>query len=235
MIVSVHQPQYLPWSGYFHKIASSDLFVFLDRVQYKEREFQNRNKIRTADGWMWLTVPVISSGQGRQGISEVRIDNSVNWTHEHWESLKVWYGKAEYFSEHAPFFEEVYRKKWDWLVDINLVFIRYCLNYLTIDTPITFESALKTEKNKTERIIEICQEVHADTYLSGTGGKEYLEEEKFPQANIKLMYQDFKHPVYRQQFMKGQEDFLPYMSVIDLMFNAGPASAKIIKHGGSSQ
>ena len=235
MTVAVHQPQYLPWLGYFHKIASCDVFVFLDRVQYKEREFQNRNKIRTQKGWMWLTVPVISSGKGRQAIAEVRVDSSFNWAHEHWESLKTWYGKAEFFSEHARFFEQVYQKKWDWLIDLNLAIIRYCLKYLTIDTPIGFESELKTVKNKTDRIIEICQKVNADTYFSGVGAKEYLEEEKFYQENIKLIYQDLRHPVYHQQFMHAPEDFQPYLSIVDLIFNEGPRSSAILKEGGKAQ
>ena len=107
MKVAVHQPQYLPWIGYFDKIIKSDCFVFLDKVQYKHREFQNRNKIRSKDGWMWLTVPVISKGKGRQSIDEVEIDNSLDWQKDHCRSLQVCYGKSEYFDEYFPFFEDI--------------------------------------------------------------------------------------------------------------------------------
>jgi len=111
MIISVHQPQYLPWLGYFDKIIKSDCFVFLDKVQYKHREYQNRNKIRTKYGWMWLSVPVAQEGLGRQIISDVRIDNSSSWQIHHWKSLKSWYSAAKYFHRYANFFEEIYLKK----------------------------------------------------------------------------------------------------------------------------
>ncbi|TBR16883.1 hypothetical protein EPO66_03795 [bacterium] len=232
MILSVHQPQYIPWLGYFHKIAKSDLFVFLDNVQYKEREFQNRNKIRTPRGWMWLTVPVISKGLGRQNIREVAIDNEIDWQEKHLKSLKTCYAHAEFFKEHSIFFQGLYNRKWDKLIDLNIAIIEYILKYLQIDTPVYFETKLNIASIHTERIIDICKTLNAGTYLSGIGGKDYLEEGKFSEARLKLAYQDFKHPEYRQQFIKGKGDFIPYMSILDLIFNEGPGSREILVGGG---
>jgi len=225
MILSVHQPQYLPWLGFFHKIAKSDIFVFLDDVQYKKREFQNRNKIRTKDGWLWLTVPVITKGKYTQKILEVEIDNTSDWAIEHFRSIELNYSKAEFFKEHRNFFESLYKKKWEKLIDINLEIIKYIMNCWNIKTPVYFSSSLNLQTSKTQRIIDICKHFKADTYLSGSGGKDYLEESLFHQNNIKLIYQKFEHPVYQQCF----SGFEPYMSAIDLLFNCGQDGRKYLE------
>lgn len=224
MIISVHQPQYLPWLGYFEKIAKSDNFVFLDNVQYKEREFQNRNKIRTKDGSSWLTVPVISKGEGRQNIRDVKIDNELAWQRKHLASLRSSYGRAAFFNDYYPFFEEVLGKQWTYLKDLNIEIIRFILKELSIDTPISFESDLKITTMSTQRIIDICQKLKADTYFSGSGGRAYLDQGLFAQEKIKLIYQEFLHPQYKQCY----EPFAPFMSVIDLLFNHGMGSRKIL-------
>ena len=224
MIISVHQPQYLPWLGYFEKIAKSDTFVFLDNVQYKEREFQNRNKIRTKDGSSWLTVPVISKGEGRQKIRDVKIDDESDWRRKHLASLRSSYGRAVFFKDYYPFFEEVLGKKWVYLKDLNIEIIKFILKELSIDTPISFESDLKVTAMSTQRIIDICKKLKADTYFSGSGGRSYLDQGLFAQENIKLIYQEFLHPQYKQCY----EPFLPFMSIIDLLFNHGAGSRKIL-------
>jgi hypothetical protein len=228
MIVSVHQPQYIPWLGYFDKIAKSDSFVFLDRVQYKAREYQNRNKIRTKDGCMWLTVPVISKDKGRQAISEVLIDNEMPWKRQHLNSLKIWYSNSPHFKECFPFFEELYGRHWDRLANLNVYIIEYLLKELSIKTKVYFESALKISGTKTDRIIQICKKLNADTYLSGAGGRDYLDENKFKEEGIELRYQEFVHPEYHQRFNSTEEDFLPFMSTLDLLFNEGPNSLGIL-------
>jgi len=229
MIISVHQPQYIPWLGYFHKILKSDAFVFLDRVQYKPAEFQNRNKIRTQDGWMWLSVPVLSQAGTRQIIADVRIDNSSSWQKDHLKSLEVWLGKSRFFNEHLDFLKGLYSKNWLGLSELNVEIISYILKYLDIKTPVYFESDLDIKSAKTDRIIDICKKLKADTYLSGIGGRDYLEEDKFSKDGIKLKYQDFKHPVYHQQFMKDENDFLPLMSTLDFLFNEGAESRQILE------
>lgn len=227
MILSVHQPQYLPWLGYFDKIDKSDAFVFLDKAQYKKREYQNRNKIRTRDGWTWLTVPVISKGRYNQKIYEVEIGNAIDWQASHWNSLKASYNKAAYFKDYLDFFEEVYTSKWNKLAKLNVYIIKYLLVCLNINTPLYYESDLKTTNQGTERIAEICKKLGADTYLSGIGGKAYLDESLLSQEGIKLAYQDFYHPQYRQQY----DGFEPYMAAIDLLFNHGKDSLQILRIG----
>jgi hypothetical protein len=228
MIVSVHQPQYIPWLGYFDKIAKSDCFIFLDCVQYKTREFQNRNKIRTDRGWSWLTVPVVSQGKSRQKISEVYINNELPWKRQHLNSWKSWYGRAEFFDAYFPFLEDTYGREWNRLIDINVHIIMYILKQLAIPTKIYFESAFDVQAIKTERIIELCKKIKATTYLSGAGGKAYLEEERFYKEGIALAYQHFNHPVYPQLFQTHDSDFIPYLSVWDLLFNVGNRSRTVL-------
>lgn len=231
MILSVHQPQYIPWLGYFDKIEKSDCFVFLDKVQYKAREFQNRNKIRTKDGWIWLTVPVVTKGLREQKICDVQIDNTSDWARRHIRSLNSWYSNTECYKDHIPFFEYVYSREWKGLSELNVYIINYMLKELNIKTPIYFESELGTTSQSTDRIVEICGKLKADKYLSGVGGRDYLEEGKFEEAGIELLYQDFKHPVYKQRDMKDKESFIPYMSAIDLMFNEGKKAREILQGG----
>ena len=229
MIVAVHQPQYIPWLGYFDKIDKCDCFVFLDNVQYKHREYQNRNKIRAKSGWMWLSVPVVYKGHSSQKVAEVVIDTSFDWQKKHWGSLVSDYGKAVFFEEYRPFFEAVYAKKWERLIDLNIHIITYILKQLKIEKPLYYETAIGTTTQATDRIIEICKKLSADTYLSGIGGKVYLEEEKFTRSGIKLTYQNFAHPQYHQQFVTKDDPFLRYMSILDLLFNEGPESVKILR------
>ncbi len=226
-MISVHQPQYLPWLGYFDKILKSDCFVFLDDVQYKHREFQNRNMIRTKQGSMWLTVPVVTKGRRGQLVNEVDIDTGAGWQERHLRSVKAWYGKAPHFDRYIGFFEKTYRERtWEKLKDLNVHFIKFLLDELGITTPLRFSSDLGGGESATSRIINICKELGADIYLSGAGGKEYLDEELFRKEKLGLKYQEFRHPVYEQLF--GGGDFMPYMSAVDMLFNMGPHSKDIL-------
>ena len=219
MIYSAHQPQYLPWLGFFDKINKSDCFVFLDSVQYKHREFQNRNKIRTKDGWIWLTVPV--SSQRGVKVCDVKIDNSRGWRNQHLKSLNAWYAKSEFFKEYFLFFKELYEKEWDKLIDLNVAVTKYLLEVFGIKTKIYYESDLAAGGEKTDRIVNIGRKLGADVYLSGAGGRDYLQEVEFAKAGFKLEYQEFKHPVYKQQYCGSEKDFIPFMSAIDMLFNEG--------------
>lgn len=233
MILSVHQPQYLPWLGFFDKIRQSDGFVYLDQVQYKEREYQNRNRIRTKEGWSWLTVPVKSAGAGRQIINEVQVDNELDWRKKHWSSLKANYSKARFFKPYEHFWEELYSRNWGKLLDLNVYIIDFLLQEFKIKTPVYYESQIGTSSTATDRIIEICRKLKSDTYLSGQGGKDYLEEEKFKEAGITLAYQQFEHPRYQQVYAQKEEGFIPNLAAIDLLFNEGEHSGNILK--GDSQ
>jgi len=225
MILAVHQPQYMPWLGYFDKIDQADLFVLLDNVQFKKNEWQNRNRIKTAGGWQWITVPVLFKFPEK--ISEVRINNKVDWPRKHLNSLIVNYSKAPYFSQYRDFFEDVYKKKWERIVDINIHLIKHLSNILGIKTKMIKASQLSLYDEQNERLIGLCKELEADTYLSGEGGRGYLDINKFTDAGIKVVFQNFQHPVYEQLYNK----FEPNMSVIDLLFNNGDKSLNIIRGG----
>jgi len=145
MIVSIHQPEYLPWLGFFHKVHQSDIFVLLDNVQYEKNYFQNRNKIRTQSGRTWLTVPVLTKGKSNQQINEVKIDNKSNWSKKHWRSIDLNYKNAPYFDNYREFFFDLYKKEWIKLVDLNETIITYLIKELEIDLKLIKSSELNIE------------------------------------------------------------------------------------------
>lgn len=228
MIITGHQPNYLPYLGFFHKISLAETFVLVDTVQYVKRGpfgWINRNKIRTSQGGQWLTVPVLSRGKFGQKIIDTMIDNSKPWPHQHGRAISLSYQKAPYFKDHQDFFHEVYQKKWEKLADLSETIIRYLINALGIKVNITRTSLIGAEGKGDDLIIDICKKLGADTYVHGKHGKDYIDPQKFADNHIKCIYQEFQHPVYRQLY----EPFIPRMSVIDLLFNCGPESLRILK------
>ncbi len=223
MLVSVHQPQYLPWLGYFDKIRRSDIFVFLDNVQFKKNEWQNRNKIKTDKRWQWLTIPVIH--RFPQKINEVKINNTVAWKKKHLNALYNHYSKTKYFKKYIPFFEKTFNREWENLVDLNIHMIAYLTEALEIRTKKFLRSSeLRLREESTERLIDICKQLNADAYLSGKDGANYMNTELFEKEGIEIIYQEYKHPIYPQIY----GDFEPFMSVLDLLFNCGPDSLSIL-------
>jgi hypothetical protein len=225
MIVSIHQPPYLPWLGYFHRIAISDVHVVLDHVQFEKNSFINRNKVRTADGWCWLTVPVKTAGKfGNLPIHGVEIANGRPWATSHWGTLRLNYSKATYFSQHSTFFRTLYSRAWTKLAELTAEVNRYLLDAFGITTKIFFSSQLNVSGRKDELILNLCRELGATTYLSGPLGRNYLREELFHRHNIAVQYDDYQPPAYRQAY----PGFEPNLAAIDLLFNAGPASSEIL-------
>ena len=215
--IAVHQPQYLPWLGYFDKMSSAGQFVFLDCVQYKRREYQNRNRIRTPDGWTWLTVPVLSSGEYSSQLKDIRINNTFDWRRKHWASISQHYGQARHFSDYADEWACLYEQQWEWLIDLNLKTIEILCRQLEVTAACVRESEVGTNSKSTERIIEICRKLDGTRYLSGAGGRDYMDEPAFDRAGIGLAYQEYDHPKYEQAY----PGFEPYMSAIDYVFNVG--------------
>ena len=223
MFVAIHQPQYLPWIGYFDKLDRADVFVLLDNVQYKKNEWQNRNRIRTSQGWQWITVPVLYKYPEK--INVVKINNAVDWRRKHLNALISNYSKAPFFKEHRLFFEETFARHWEYLGEINLHIIQYLNRALGINKEIVLASRLSLREEPTERLIDICKHVQTDTYLSGKDGAKYMNFDTFAQANIQVTFQDFHHPTYSQL----HEPFEPFMSIVDLLFNHGSHSLEIIR------
>lgn len=224
MIVSIHQPQYLPWLGYFDKIDKADVFVLLDDVQFKKNEWQNRNKIKTAQGWQWLTVPV--TYQYPQRINEVGINNRDRWQHRHRQALLSNYRKAPFWNSLEGFVEEIFTPEWQGIAELNIRVVRRLAEILGIETPIHVSSEIGTfPEDPDERLIAITQYFGSDTYLAGSGGRDYMDLEKYKKNGIHVFFQDFQHPRYQQLY----GEFEPFMSVIDLIFNQGSESLHILR------
>lgn len=223
MITAIHQPNYIPWAGYFYKIAKSDLFVILDNVQFNSRGLTHKNKIKTPQGEMWVILPVHSEGN----INEIKLKNNQNWKEKHLIYLKYNYKKAKYFDRYIENLEKIYNTQWEYMHELNIELIKFILKELNIETYITIASELKCEGKSTELLISICKEVGSDAYLSGMGGKNYMDETRFEQEGIKLVYSQFEHPIYEQLW----GEFIPNLSVLDLLFNCGPKSIDYILSG----
>ena len=230
MIAAIHQPQYIPWIGYMNKIASADIFIFLDTVQFKKNEWQNRNRIKTAKGWQWMTVPVCYHYP--EQISEIKINNTVRWGRKHWQTLITNYSQAPYFKIYADFFHDTYSRKWELLADLSVHITTFLADVWDLRTTIIKASQLEVRyENPTDRLVAICEKCGADIYLSGKDGPNYMNIDQFNQKNIKVLYQDFCSEVYPQIF----EGFIPDLSSIDLLFNCGPEGKNIIEnHYGRS-
>lgn len=227
MILSAHQPNYLPYIGFFHKIANCDIFAIWDTVQFVKRGtfgWMGRNRIKTRNGWLWLTVPILTKGKYKQLIIDTYINNDIPWQRKHWHSIYLNYHKARYFNKYSDFFEELYKKRWNKLAELSEAIIDYTVDKLKIKTKIIKCSSLRLNSHGTNLIIDVCKKTGADAFLSGKHGKDYLEVKKFRENNIKLIYQNFKHPHYKQLY----GPFIENMSIIDLLFNEGENSAKIL-------
>jgi hypothetical protein len=227
MIVAVHQPQYLPWLGYFDKIDRADVFVLLDTVQYKKNEWQNRNRIKAADGWQWLTVPV--TYKFPQRIDEVGINNRDRWQHQQRQSILSNYRKAPCWESLVQFIEEILTPTWEYLAPLNIFVVKRLAEILGIATPLYVASELAMfPDDPDERLIAITKHFGADTYLAGSGGRDYMDLDRYVQSGIKVLFQEYHHPVYEQRFGA----FEPFMSVLDLLFNHGPESLRILRGKG---
>lgn len=223
MIVAVHQPQYLPWTGYFDKMRRADVFCYLDSVQYKKNDWQNRNRIKTAQGWQWLTVPVYYRFPAL--IGEVKISAAVDWRKKHLQALVTNYGRAPFFKHYIGIFEQIYAQEWEYLSELNICLIERLKQILGLGhKPVMRSSRLQLRENPTDRLIDICKALKADTYMSGQDGVKYMDLKRFQENDIQVVVQNFEPPVYPQRF----KDFEAGLSIVDLLFNCGPGSLEEI-------
>lgn len=216
MIVSIHQPAYLPWLGYFDKIARADLFIWLDNVQFQKNSFQNRNKILTKDGPSWLTIPMRTSGVLYETpLKHVEIDNSKNWRAKHVSSIRMNYIKAPFFTERFPLLSRFYEQDWQTLDRLCWEMLEYFNALLGVTTPVRRASDMAADGAKSDLVLDLCKKAGATTYLSGALGRDYLDIQSFAAAGIAVEFQDYKHPTYRQTY----PGFVPHLAVIDLIMN----------------
>lgn len=225
MIIGILQPGYLPWLGFFEQMYKSDVFVVYDDVQYDKEGWRNRNRIKTANGIQWLTIPVNVKFEQHPLIYEVKINNTTNWRKKHLSSIKQNYSKARFFREYFSIFEEVYSKEWEYLIDISMDLTLKLAGRLGMENKrVVRSSTLNIEGDRIGRLVKICKLFNADVFYEGISGKNYLDEEYFAEQGVRIEYQDYKHPVYHQLY----GEFIPYLSVIDLLFNCGNKSLSIL-------
>ena len=225
MIVSILQPSYLPWLGFFEQMCKSDIFVIYDTVPYDKNGWRNRNRIKIPSGIQWLSVPVHVKFSQSQLINEVLIDNKTNWQKKHLLSLRQNYSKAFFYRMYISIFEEAYLKNWQYLVDIDMYFIIKLAECLGINTKkIVKSSTLNLKGDRIERLIQICKIFNADVFYEGEAGRNYIDENIFFEQGIKVEFQNYLHPIYNQLY----GNFIPYLSVVDLIFNHGKESRQIL-------
>lgn len=229
MKVTIHQPEHMPWLGFFHKINMADLYVVFDNVQYRRRYFQNRNKIRVKDGEQWLTVPVERGKRDDLLIKDVKISNEdAKWKAKNLARIYHGYSKAPCFKDYWESFEAVYNEDHTRLIDLNLALIKFFFEALGIEKECVLASDLDVSGEKGELIFNICRAAGAKTYISGISGRDYLDVKKFEESGIGVVFQEFHHPIYKQL----HEPFIPCISVADILFNHGSASLDIINGRG---
>jgi len=226
MLLTIHQPNFLPWPGFFHKWMISDAILLLDTVQYEKNEWQNRNRIKTAQGAQWVTVPV--SYRFPQTIREVGIADQ-RWPRKLCSSIEQAYAKSPHMESYWPAMKHVLNQPFESLRDLNAELIRLVGSFLGCDAPLYMASDMGVSNtDPTGRLLELCKALDADAYLSGQEGRAYLDRDVFASQGISLYFQAVEAPLYPQ--MHG--DFVSHLSILDLLFNTGPGAAALVANMG---
>jgi|SRR3972149_3729018 len=213
MIVTIHQPDFFPWLGFFDRWQKSDIYIVLDDVQFLRCGWHHRDKIKTQNGVQWLTVPVQKKGRYHQTIKEVKINNQENWNQKHLKTIQTAYKKAPNFDLVFGKLSEIYNREYDLLIEFNMDLLRLCSKLLGINTPLVFASDFNMKSTGSQRLVDLVQSVGGKEYLTGTGARDYLEEELFKKVGIGVHWQEFEHPVYKQ--LHGS--FEKMLSVLDFL------------------
>lgn len=227
MILSAHQPVFLPWCGLLHKIAVADTFVSFDNVQYMPKEWQNRNRVKTAQGAQWLTVPVLRKGHREKPLRLIEINNQAPWKRKHWRALELAYAKAPFWDMYAPGLADLYRRDWQYLSDLNERVLQWLLTCYGINTRLLRASDYTFYGAKSMLVLDMCRKLRADRYVFGALGRDYADVDAFEAAGVEAVFQDYRHPVYPQQ----HGAFVSHLSAADLLFNCGPDSQRVLLEG----
>jgi len=227
--VAIHQPQYFPYPGFFHKLSLADVFVIMDNAQYDKR-FTNRNKIISTSGWTWITIPINKEHKFLPNRL-VEINNDSPWKQLHWKKIHVSYANAKFFHLYSDYIQSLYMRDWKYLFDLDFETLKQIVEWLGLKIRIIRESELIVEGKATERLISICKTIGADTYISGRGGGSYVDEKLCEKNNLRLEYQNYLPQRYHQNLSKS---FIPDLSILDMLVNVGPDSLKLITTGSQS-
>lgn len=227
MILTAHQPVYLPWLGLFHKIYLADIFCVFDIAQYQNKDFNNRNKIKTANGEIWLTVPVESKNHYNTKICDAKIVNN-GWNKKHFKSIYLAYKKSKFFELYIDGFDEILnKKKYKFLTDLNFDILLFMLKCFGMKIKVVRATDYDFSGKKSDLVLDMCAKLKAKKYIFGSQGKNYADIESFKAKGISVFFQEYKHPVYDQL----HREFVPFMSAIDLLFNYGQNSREIMLSG----
>ena len=222
------QPSYIPWRGFFQQIDAADLFVFFDDVQYDRRGWRNRNRIKTANGTTWLTIPVLNKGSRRDAtpINEIAINWDEQWPKKHWRAIELAYSKAPFFDEYAPHIAPLYERHDELLSDFTIASTELLSNVLGIaDTRFIRSSSLGAEGAKSERLLDILAKVNADHYISGPSASDYIDEARFTAQGVSLEYVSYDHEPYEQL----HPPYEAAVSILDLIFMQGPNARSMLR------
>ena len=229
MILTAHQPLYMPWLGFFHKAILADTICILDDVQFAEGDYINRNKIKTAHGSKWLTVPVNKKSHLSKKINQMEIVDD-GWQNRHMSLLKQSYSKTPFFSYYMEGLGELIEgTSYQYLIELDMALLQFLFKELSISTRIVMSSSLELQGKKSDLILSMCQKLEADVYISGQNGLDYLMVEDFRSNETKISVQNYKHPNYSQ----NHGEFIPYLSVIDLLLHSGSEARDIIMGGNA--
>lgn len=221
----VLQPGYLPWLGFFDLMRRADVFVYYDDVQFDKHGWRNRNRVKSTTGRPhWLTVPIAHRGRGRPRIVDVEIDNRSAWARKHLGTLAQFYARAPFLGRYLPDLAALLERRWERLVDLNLASIALLTDWLGLRPRVLRASDMGIDGARSERLLAFCQRAGARRYLSGNAARDYLDVAFFERHGIEVVWHDYRHPVYTQQ----HGAFLPYLSAVDLVFNCGEQSGRIL-------
>jgi len=233
MILTAHQPNYLPYPGFFRKIAAAEEFLVVDTTQFVKRGpfgWIHRNRIRTPNGPIWLTLPVLSKGRYHQTILEVELDPTRDWAKKHWKSIEWNYRRAPFWERFAPGLCAIYERPWHRIAPFNIEIIRWFLAELALERPVHLASELAATGASTDYILAFCRELGADVFLSGKHGRDYLEVEKFATAGIELLFQEYEPPRYTPPGGTEMEN----LSMLDLLLWKGDEAIEWVHEGSRS-
>lgn len=222
--VCIHQPDFIPYLGFFHRLLSTDHFIYLDDVQFIRRGWQHRDRIKTRDGSTWLTL-ALRKGDYYQEIRDVQLSIDDKWIDDNLNLICQSYAKAPCFDLVFPQVEAIYRAGHTRMIDFNLAFLRMAMGLFEIKVQTSLASTYGVTTASSQRLLDLVLAVGGNNYLTGTGSRDYLDESLFEKAGVKVTWQDFGHPVYPQQ----HNGFVPMLSCLDLFFNCGERSAQVLR------
>jgi hypothetical protein len=225
--IAISQPRYLPSCNYIERIIISDIFVIMDNVQHQKRAYEHRNKIRTSNGSSWLSIPIDRKNSKSDKICDLLLLNGNSWKETHLKSFEYNYRKTPFYNEIISLLRFFYSKERYMLNEVVKDMLDILIDYLELDVNIVWASEYKWNLQHDDLLIEMVKYFDGDTYISGPNGRNYIEKNKFKDNGIELIFHEYDHPHYDQIW----GDFIPYMTIFDLLFYKGKESKKIIESG----